>query len=74
MPCSYYRYVPGLVFASYLILSSALRIGVEFFRADHEVLLLGFSIFQFVSFGILIFAFGFAYLMLIKHSSPEDEL
>ena len=66
--------IPGLVFASYLILASALRFGVEFFRADHEVFFFGFSIFQFVCAGILMFAFGFAYLMLIKHSNPEDPL
>ena len=64
--------IPGLVFASYLILASVLRFGVEFFRADHEIFFFGFSIFQFVCFGILMFAFGFAYLMLIKHSNPED--
>ena len=66
--------IPGLVFASYLILASALRFGVEFFRADHEIFFFGFSIFQFVCFGILMFAFCFAYLMLIKHSNPEDSL
>ncbi len=66
--------IPGLVFASYLILASALRFGVEFFRADHEIFFFGFSIFQFVSFAVLLFAFGFSYLMLIKHSNPDDSL
>ena len=66
--------IPGLVFASYLILSSALRFGVEFFRADHKIFFFGFSIFQFVCAGILMFAFIFAYVMLIKHSNPEDSL
>ncbi len=64
--------IPGLVFASYLILEAALRFGVEFFRADHKALFFGLSIYQFVSLGILIFAFGFAYAMLIKHSSPDN--
>lgn len=66
--------IPGLVFASYLILTSVLRFGVEFFRADHKVFYFGFSVFQFVCFGVLIFAFGFAYLMLIKHSNPDESL
>ena len=63
--------MPGLVFASYLILASSLRFGVEFFRADHEILFFGLSIFQFVCFGILLFAFGFVYVVLIKHSNTE---
>jgi len=63
--------LPGLVFVSYLILASSLRFGVEFFRADHEILFLGLSIFQFVCFGVLMFAFCFAYLVLIKHSIPD---
>ncbi|MBN1869984.1 MAG: prolipoprotein diacylglyceryl transferase [Candidatus Omnitrophica bacterium] len=66
--------IPGLVFASYLILTSVLRFGVEFYRADHDIIFFGLSVFQFVSVGILLFAFGFAYVMLIKHSNPEDSL
>jgi phosphatidylglycerol:prolipoprotein diacylglycerol transferase len=65
--------IPGLVFASYLILTSVLRFGVEFFRADHEILFLGLSVFQFVCLGVLVFAFGFAYWMLIKHSHPQEQ-
>jgi len=64
--------IPGLIFASYLILASILRFGVEFFRADHEILFLGLSIYQFVSFGILMVAFCFAFIMLVKHSKPDD--
>jgi len=63
--------IPGLVFASYLILASSLRFGVEYFRADHEIFFLGLSIFQFVCFGVLLFAFCFVYAMLIKHSNTE---
>lgn len=63
--------IPGLVFASYLILASSLRFGVEFFRADHQALFLGLSIYQFVCFGVLMFAFLFAYSMLAKYSDPE---
>lgn len=65
--------MPGLVFASYLILASSLRFGVEFFRADHEILFLGLSIFQFVCFGVLMFAFCFAYAILIKHFNSDAE-
>jgi phosphatidylglycerol:prolipoprotein diacylglycerol transferase len=64
--------LPGMVFVSYLILAASLRFGVEYFRADHEILFLGLSIFQFVCFGVLLFAFGFAYLILIKNSNPHD--
>lgn len=66
--------IPGLVFALYLILASSLRFGVEFFRADHEVIFFGFSVYQFVCFGIFMFASCFAYLMLMKHSNPDDSL
>ena len=63
--------MPGLVFSSYLILASILRFGVEFFRADHEILFLGLSVFQFVCCGVLMFAFCFAYVTLIKHPDPD---
>jgi len=62
---------PGLVFTSYLILASSLRFGVEFFRADHDILFLGLSIFQFVCFGILMLSFCFAYAILIKNSNSD---
>jgi phosphatidylglycerol:prolipoprotein diacylglycerol transferase len=64
--------IQGLVFASYLILVSSLRFMVEFFRADHEVLIFGLSVYQYVCFGLLVFAFIFAYIMLIRHSKPDD--
>jgi hypothetical protein len=35
------------------------------------VLFLGLSIYQYVAAGIMVFAFGFAYAMLIKHSNPD---
>jgi len=63
--------IPGLVFVSYLILASSLRFGVEFFRADHEILLLGLSIYQFICFGVLMFAFCFAFRMLTKRSKRD---
>jgi len=62
----------GLIFALYLILASCLRFGVEYFRADHEILFLGLSIFQYVSFGILLFAFSFAYAILFINSQQEE--
>jgi len=63
--------ISGLIFSLYLILASCLRFGVEFLRADHEILLLGLSIYQFVCFGVLMFAFCFAFIVLIKHSQPD---
>ena len=41
--------VPGKTFALYLILASILRFTVEFFRADHEIIFLGLSIYQLIS-------------------------
>jgi len=64
--------IPGLVFALYLILASILRFGVEFFRADHEMIVFGLSVYQFVCFAIFVFALFFAFSMLIKHSNPDD--
>lgn len=65
--------IPGLVFASYLILTSTLRFFIEFFRADHDILFIGLSIYQFVSLGIFVFALIFAYMMLIKYSHSEED-
>jgi len=39
---------PGQLFMVYLLFASLLRFGVEFFRADHEIVVLGLSIFQIV--------------------------
>lgn len=59
--------VPGRVFIWYLLLASALRFGVEFFRADHLELFWGLSIFQMVSLGV--FAAGlYAKYHLESHS------
>jgi len=66
--------IPGLVFALFLILASVLRFLVEFFRADHQPLFLGLSIFQYVCIGILLAAFLSAYWTIITHSDPEDDL
>lgn len=63
---------PGLVFVLYLILASTLRFVVEFFRADHEPLFLGLSVFQFVCFGVVFVAIWSAFALLIKHSKMDD--
>jgi len=44
----------GEVFVIYLILASLLRFSVEFFRADHEALIFGLSIFQFICLGLIL--------------------
>ncbi|MFH0753465.1 MAG: prolipoprotein diacylglyceryl transferase [Candidatus Omnitrophota bacterium] len=46
----------GRLFVFYLVLSSLERFGVEFFRADHDVLWGGLSIFQYVCLGIIALA------------------
>jgi phosphatidylglycerol:prolipoprotein diacylglycerol transferase len=43
----------GRIFAAYLLLASLLRFGVEFFRADHDVLLAGLSVYQWVCLGLM---------------------
>lgn len=55
----------GKVFALYLVLATALRFTVEFFRADHFNLYLGLSVFQWMS--IALFLFGL-YLFRLKHN------
>lgn len=42
----------GKVFVAYLLLAPSWRFGVEFFRADHEALLLGLSVYQWVCIGL----------------------
>ncbi len=44
----------GETFALYLILAAIQRFGVEFFRGDHETLVLGLSVFQWVTVGIFL--------------------
>lgn len=51
----------GCVFALYMILASGLRFGVEYFRADHAILIWGMSLFQVVS---LVLAGGGAALFI----------
>ncbi len=46
----------GGVFTVYLFLDALLRFVVEFFRADHDVLAFGLSIFQGVALGLMILA------------------
>lgn len=55
--------IPGMVFVLYLFLASALRFGVEFFRADHEILSGGLSIYQWLCLGFILGAlYAHAYL------------
>lgn len=54
---------PGRVFFLYLILASIQRFIIEFFRADHDIVWMGLSIFQVVSLLVLIGAlYGNIYL------------
>ena len=54
----------GMVFVLYLWLAAIERFTVEFFRADHETLLWGLSLFQFIAVGI--FAVGCIVFFRIK--------
>ena len=47
----------GRIFCTYLLLASLLRFIVEFYRADHDILWAGLSIYQIVSLVIVIVAF-----------------
>ncbi len=62
----------GGTFALYLVFASAERVAVEFFRADHEVLLFGLSIFQYVS--IVIFLGGAALWFYLKGNNGSKHL
>ena len=57
--------IPGRVFILYLILASLQRFIIEFFRADHEILLFGLSIFQVICL-VLVFAAIAAYLVVVR--------
>ena len=48
---------PGRIFIAYLLFASAQRFIIEFFRADHETVWGGFSIFQWVSLAVFATAF-----------------
>ena len=45
--------IPGDVFVLYLFGASLLRVIIEFFRADHYVLVLGLSVYQWVCVGLI---------------------
>jgi phosphatidylglycerol:prolipoprotein diacylglycerol transferase len=55
---------PGMVFVLYLWLAAIERFTVEFFRADHDYLLLGLSLFQYIS--LLVFFVGLILLWRFK--------
>ncbi len=59
--------IPGQVFVLYLLLTSALRFFVEFYRADHAVAALGLSIFQIVTICIFITAL-YVYIHIQRRS------
>lgn len=46
----------GEIFIFYLLLYSAMRFFIEFFRADHQVIFMGLSLFQIISIAIFFFA------------------
>lgn len=49
--------IPGDVFVMYLFGASLLRFVIEFFRADHYILVMGLSVYQWVCIAILMIAF-----------------
>lgn len=54
--------LPGVTAMMYVMLATSLRFVVEFFRADHDLLAFGLSIYQFISIGL----FSIAGLVLIR--------
>ena len=56
----------GEVFVLYLLSAAFLRFLVEFYRADHEIFLLGLSIFQVVSLGFILAAIS-TYLIIRRN-------
>ena len=63
----------GAVFSLYLMLASVKRIGVEFFRADHEALFWGLSVFQWVSIGVFISGAILWFYLKGKHVSDHND-
>lgn len=60
---------PGQVFAIYVIAASVIRFVVEFFRADHELLAFGLSVFQYV--GIGFFFAGWGLLLIVRRGTHD---
>ena len=56
--------IPGQVFALYLMTASAVRFGVQFFRADYEPFFFGLGIFQYMS--LFFFAAGLGWLVYMR--------
>jgi len=59
--------VPGRVMVCYLILASAQRFVIEFFRADHEILWAGLSIYQIVSIAILLIGIWLNAILVFRY-------
>lgn len=59
----FYRkpHAPGQVFVLYLMLAPALRFVIEFLRADHDVLYLGLSLYQWICLAFIAAAFILKY-------------
>ena len=55
---------PGMLFVFYLWLAAIERFTVEFFRADHDTLWLGLSLFQYIAVGV--FTAGIAVFLKFK--------
>ncbi len=62
--------VVGKVFVVYLLLAALLRFSVEFFRADHDIVVFGLSIFQIIC--IVIFLSGLYVNSLINRHSRRN--
>ncbi len=58
---------PGLVFVGYLTLSALIRFIIEFFRADHQPLLLNLSVFQYVS--VFFFVLGLGIFFVVRRKN-----
>ncbi len=57
---------PGQIFVCYLWLAAIERFTVEFYRADHEMLYAGLSLFQWVAVGI--FSIGSIYFIRVRRT------
>ena len=64
-------YRDGQIFFTYLFLYATKRFFMEFWRADHEVIFLGLSLFQIIS--IIIFCLALVKLIQIRKSSNRND-
>jgi len=63
--------VPGQVLAAYLMLASVQRFVIEYFRADHEMLRAGLSVFQMMAAAIFLTGLILNFFLVVRHKRDQ---